>query len=119
MKIKTYDPSSNLINFEDTAQTYLLDSVLAKGALGVKLSLMPGGCSGFEFKWDYIYEYYDGDDITVQQEEGFVFIVDNMSVGMLAGSTVVLEDNGLAGQQLLVKSPNSTGACGCGESIAF
>jgi Fe-S cluster assembly protein SufA/iron-sulfur cluster assembly protein len=120
MEIKSYNPSESLVTFTESAYKYVADMASDKDALGVQLQLKPGGCSGFEFVWDYVYEYYDADpSMRVQKENDFVFVTDNLSVGMLTGSEIDLEDKGIAGSQLIVKSPMASGQCGCGESVAF
>ncbi len=120
MEIKTYNPSESLVSFTESAYKYVSSMASEKDALGVQLLLKPGGCSGFEFVWSYVFEYFDADpSMRVQKENDFVFVTDNMSVSMLTGSEIDLEDKGIAGSQLIVKSPRASGQCGCGESVAF
>jgi len=119
MEVKTYIPSDSILSFTGAGYKYIKEQVQKQNAIGVRLTLKPGGCSGFEYKWDYVFEYYHEEGLLVQQEDDFAFLTDDLSVDMLRGSTVDLMDSGLSGQSLVVKSPNATGQCGCGESVAF
>jgi len=119
MEVQTYTPSDSILSFTGEGYNYIKEQVDNQKAIGVKLTLKPGGCSGFEFVWDYVFEYFQEPSLLVQQEQDFAFLTDDLSVDMLRGSTVDLEDSGLAGKTLVVRSPNATGTCGCGESVAF
>jgi iron-sulfur cluster insertion protein len=118
MNAEIYNPNA-VVGITKTAALYLKEQTQKQDALGIKLSLMPGGCSGFEYKWEYVYEYFEEDSIQVSHYDDFVFVIDLLSKPMLEGSIVDVEDKGLQGFSLIVKSPNAQGSCGCGESVAF
>lgn len=115
--IKTYNPDQVIVT--DAAKKHLLDQIYDKDVLGVSLGLMPGGCSGFEFDWDFVTEYLSQNYFITELDESKVLIIDTLSMPMLKGSTIDLLDEGIKGKSLTVKSPLSNGTCGCGESIHF
>ena len=116
--IKTYNPDQ-AVAVTDAAKKHLLDQIYEKDTLGVSLGLMPGGCSGFEFDWDFVTEYLSQNYHIQHLDDSKVFIIDLISMPMLQGSTIDLLDEGIKGKSLVVTSPQAQGSCGCGESIHF
>jgi iron-sulfur cluster assembly accessory protein len=93
-------------------------SVLATEPEGTKLrvAVNGGGCSGFQ----YVFEMdrtANGDDIVLAKGAATV-LVDEASLGFLAGSTLDFVDD-LIGQSFKISNPNATSSCGCGTSFAM
>jgi iron-sulfur cluster assembly accessory protein len=93
-------------------------SVLASEAEGTKLrvAVNGGGCSGFQ----YVFEMdrsQNEDDIVLSNGAATV-LVDEASLGFLAGSTLDFVDD-LIGQSFKITNPNATSSCGCGTSFAM
>ncbi|WP_417450264.1 iron-sulfur cluster insertion protein ErpA [Kordiimonas sp.] len=84
--------------------------------LKLRLSVSGGGCSGFQYGFDFDEEQKD-DDIVVERE-GVKLLVDNMSLLYLMGSEVDFVED-LVGASFQVKNPNATSSCGCGSSFAI
>jgi len=80
----------------------------------LRLSVEGGGCSGFQYKFD-LTDGPDGDD-TVSETDGVRLVVDPMSLGLIAGSTVDFVES-LGGAAFKVENPNATAGCGCGSSF--
>ena len=98
---------SEIVNLTDSAKEYLK----TVGDPNVFLSINSGGCSGFQYNWDFIDEDKDGkviDDILV---------LDNMAEMFVFGCTVDYIKE-LGGSYLKVINPNAKASCGCGESFA-
>ena len=77
----------------------------------IHLSVLSGGCSVFQYKWDFEESTNEGtlvDDILV---------VDNMAEMFILGCTIDYV-NELGGSYLKVVNPNASAQCGCGESFA-
>lgn len=94
-----------------------LAAQLAKhpGAVAVRLSVQPSGCSGFGYRIDPTDSIREGDRVF---ESGAVRIaVDALSLPYLQGATVDLVQEGLA-RRLRFENPNAVQSCGCGESFA-
>ena len=74
-----------------------------------------GGCSGFQygFKFDKTRE----DDDTVVIRNGVTLLVDPMSVQYLAGAEIDYKES-VEGAQFVIRNPNATTTCGCGNSFS-
>jgi len=117
MSIETYNPNS--ITVTQSGKEYLLQQVEKNDALGVSLSLMPNGCAGFEYNWDFVVTEFYQQDYHIVKLDDKVLLVNNLSFPYLEGSVIKLQDDGIKGISLVVESPKATGSCGCGESVTF
>jgi iron-sulfur cluster assembly accessory protein len=116
--MEVYDPSTvtSSVELTDSAIQHFIN--VAEGKL-VKFGIIGGGCSGFQYHWetyDELQPHMDGDDVTDYGK--FTLYVDNYSLPYLAGTTVDYV-NDLTGSRIEIMNPNTTGGCGCGESIQF
>ncbi|MFQ5678172.1 MAG: iron-sulfur cluster insertion protein ErpA [Gemmatimonadota bacterium] len=82
---------------------------------GLRVSVLPGGCSGFEYGLE-IEETVREDDI-VLTSRGVRLIVDPFSAQYLAGVSIDYHTS-FQGSGFTFDNPNSTGSCGCGSSFA-
>ena len=85
----------------------------AKG--GLRVSVQPGGCSGF--KYSLLIEDQSAEDDTILEHEGFRVFVDPFSAQYLSGVTIDYVSS-MQGSGFTFKNPNSTGGCGCGSSFS-
>ncbi|MBI4162611.1 MAG: iron-sulfur cluster assembly accessory protein [Candidatus Aenigmarchaeota archaeon] len=84
------------------------------GFIGVRVSAVPGGCSGYMYGMDFEKEQKEGD--TVQEFPGLKVFTDSKSIKMLGGMTVDYVD-ALTGSGFKFINPNARGGCGCGKSF--
>ena len=81
---------------------------------GLRMSVLPGGCSGF--KYGLSVEDAPLDDDIVLDASGVRVFVDPFSAQYLNGVEVdyvtTMQSSGFA-----FKNPNATGGCGCGSSF--
>ena len=82
---------------------------------GLRVSVMPGGCSGF--KYGLVIEDKSADDDIVVENDGFKVFVDPFSAQYLSG-TIIDYVSSMQGSGFTFKNPNSTGGCGCGSSFS-
>ena len=82
---------------------------------GLRVSVQPGGCSGF--KYSLLIEDQPADDDAVLTHEGFNVLVDPFSMQYLSGVTIDYVTS-MQGSGFTFKNPNSTGGCGCGSSFS-
>ena len=75
---------------------------------------MPGGCSGFQYKFALV-PSADADDVTIERA-GARVVIDPVSLGFLGGSEIDFVDD-LMGASFKIKNPNATASCGCGTSF--
>jgi len=85
----------------------------AEPGSGLRVKVVPGGCSGFEYAMTFD---RPGDDDEVVEQHGVSVIIDRMSVPYLLGSEFDYEE-GFQGAGFRISNPNSTGSCGCGKSF--
>ena len=85
----------------------------AKG--GLRVSVQPGGCSGFKYGL-LIEDEAAEDDLIVDQGDWRVF-VDPFSAQYLNGVTIDYVSS-MQGSGFTFKNPNATGGCGCGSSFS-
>ena len=100
-----------MISITESAKQYL-DQVRKDDY--VTLGVKGGGCSGFQYIWDFKKNWPDvkwSDPI-----EG-VLVLDPMAEMFVLGCTVDYV-NELGGSYLKIINPNATASCGCGESFA-
>ena len=85
----------------------------AKG--GLRVSVQPGGCSGF--KYGLLIEEQSADDDVIVDQGGFKVFVDPFSAQYLNGVTIDYVTS-MMGSGFTFKNPNATGGCGCGSSFS-
>lgn len=82
---------------------------------GLRVSVQPGGCSGF--KYGLLIEDQPADDDYILAQEGFRMFVDPFSAQYLNQVTIDYVSS-MQGSGFTFKNPNSTGGCGCGSSFS-
>lgn len=81
----------------------------------LRITVDGGGCSGFQYKFDFDTEIKD-DDIVIEQGAAKVAI-DSMSLDFLkSGQLDYVEE--LGGAFFTIRNPNASSTCGCGNSFA-
>jgi len=84
--------------------------------LKLRLTISGGGCSGFQYGFDFDEQQKD-DDIVVERD-GVTMLVDSMSLLYISGAEVDFVED-LVGASFQVKNPNATASCGCGSSFSI
>jgi iron-sulfur cluster assembly accessory protein len=82
----------------------------------LRLSVMGGGCSGFQYKFDV--ENAKADDDVLIERDGVTMLIDPVSLQYLAGSEVDFVDD-LIGASFKVNNPQAKTSCGCGTSFSL
>ncbi len=85
-----------------------------KGAGGLRIAVVGGGCSGFQYDLTLA-------DRAAENDEVYTFgdlpvYVDKMSLLYLKGTTVDFV-NDLRGSGFVFQNPNAHSSCGCGHSF--
>ena len=81
---------------------------------GVRVAVVAGGCSGFEYRLVLEREAKNGDQVL--EQEGFRVFVDEQSMLYLDGTQIDFVESP-TGSGFSFNNPNVTGSCGCGESF--
>jgi iron-sulfur cluster assembly accessory protein len=82
----------------------------------LRLSVLGGGCSGFQYKFDV--ENAKADDDVMIERDGVTMLIDPVSLQYLAGSEVDFVDD-LIGASFKVNNPQAKTSCGCGTSFSL
>ncbi len=82
---------------------------------GLRVSVQPGGCSGF--KYSLLIEDAAADDDMVIEQQGFKVLVDPFSAQYVSGIQIDYVTS-MQGSGFTFKNPNATGGCGCGSSFS-
>jgi len=81
---------------------------------GLRVSVLPGGCSGFKYGLN-IEDAPAADDL-VMEVQGVRVFVDSFSAQYLDGVTIGYHSS-MEGSGFTFENPNATGGCGCGSSF--
>lgn len=82
---------------------------------GLRVRVVPGGCSGFQYSLNIEEESRNG-DFVVDMHNVRLF-VDMFSAQYLNGITIDYTSN-MMGSGFTFENPNATGGCGCGTSFS-
>jgi iron-sulfur cluster assembly accessory protein len=82
----------------------------------LRVSVEGGGCSGFQYKFDF--DRSKTDDDLVLARDGAVVLIDAMSQQYMAGAEIDYVDD-LIGAAFKIKNPVATASCGCGTSFSI
>ena len=101
-----------MLTLTDSAREYLTKTTESERKRFAHLSVLGGGCSGFQYKWDMVDELKDG---TLIED---ILILDKMAEMFVIGCTVDYVKE-FGGAYLKVINPNAKAQCGWGESFAI
>lgn len=82
----------------------------------VRIFVQGGGCSGFSYGFSL--DESASDDDFVIETNNVKILVDAMSAQYLSGSEISYKDN-IDGASFVIKNPNATNTCGCGNSFSI
>lgn len=85
-------------------------------SLMLRLTVSGGGCSGFQYGFDFDTEINDDDHIF--ERDGVKLLVDDVSLDLVTGSVVNFKEE-LLGAYFAVENPMATSSCGCGTSFSI
>jgi len=105
-----------LVALSDAAAAKLRELTLAENnpAIGLRVYVYSGGCSGFRYGM-MLEDQPGAEDITVVSK-GINVYVDQQSTQLLNGSEIDYLDT-LMGAGFTVNNPNAVSGCGCGSSF--
>jgi iron-sulfur cluster assembly accessory protein len=84
-------------------------------SFGLRVAVMGGGCSGFQYALDFEQEARETD--SVMELDGLRVFIDPVSARYLEGVTIDYVF-GMHGAGFKFSNPRATGTCGCGSSFA-
>lgn len=107
------------LTFTDAAVAKVESLMLAKGNLDLKLRIyiVGGGCSGFQYGFAFDDKKANADDIIIRQDP-VTLVVDALSLQYLTNAVIDYTES-LKGAQFKVHNPNAETTCGCGSSFSL
>tara|TARA_Y100000401_G_scaffold103738_1_gene94984 strand:+ start:6497 stop:6829 length:333 start_codon:yes stop_codon:yes gene_type:complete len=82
----------------------------------LRIFVVGGGCSGFEYGFSLELNGKQDDDLEFETN-GIKMVCDYMSMQYLNGAIIGWSST-IAGSNFSIKNPNATATCGCGSSFA-
>jgi iron-sulfur cluster assembly accessory protein len=98
-----------------TAVKQFMADESAGSEAGLRIRVVPGGCSGFQY--DMVIDEAPGEGDDIVQTQGIRVFVDPVSKQYLNGVELDYV-NSMMGSGFTFKNPNATGGCGCGNSFS-
>ena len=98
----------------EEVQKFIAQEQVPVETAGLRVSVLPGGCSGFKYSLN-IEERALEDDV-VHAVNGVRVFVDGFSAQYLTGVTIDYVTS-MQGSGFTFTNPNATGGCGCGTSF--
>jgi len=83
--------------------------------LGLRIVISGGGCSGFNYGFEFATDNYDDDNTF--EKNGIKFIIDPISFNYMKGSTIDYIKEKF-NEQFVINNPNIISNCGCGSSFS-
>jgi iron-sulfur cluster assembly accessory protein len=106
-----------ILTVTENAATRIRHLLADQGERAVfRLSVLGGGCSGFQYDFS-VADEATGDDLIIERD-GARVAVDPISLPLVSGSVLDFVDE-LMGQSFKVKNPHATASCGCGTSFSI
>jgi iron-sulfur cluster insertion protein len=87
-----------------------------KPDLKLRVAVLGGGCSGFQYEFSFADALETGD--VLFERDGVGVIVDETSLELLDGSAIDYAEE-LIGASFQIKNPNAKSSCGCGTSFSL
>jgi len=117
-EISTSSSRENTVPFSLTQAAASRISVLleAEEKPYFRVSVDGGGCSGFQYKFDFDTQKQP-EDLELRQY-GVAVLVDDLSLGFLGDAQLDYVEE-LVGSYFKVENPNATASCGCGTSFSI
>ena len=109
-------PTTTVVSLTDAAVGKLLELTKEETnpAIGLRVYVYSGGCSGF--RYGMMLEDAPTTEDRILEANGVKVYVDGKSVDLLQGSQIDYVDT-LMGAGFTVNNPNAVSGCGCGSSF--
>jgi iron-sulfur cluster assembly protein len=99
----------------EKAMQFVAEENLSLEVAGLRVAVLPGGCSGFQYGLNLEEEPREDDEVI--ESEGVRLFVDPFSAQYLKG-TLIGYASSFQGSGFTFSNPNAAGGCGCGSSFA-
>ena len=108
--------NNNNISLSDNAVSKIKELVTTESFKKLRISVDGGGCSGFQYKYDFVMSENPGDIIL--ERDGVIVLIDTISAEFMKNAVIDYIET-LGSSEFLIKNPNATSKCGCGNSFSI
>ena len=106
-----------MIHLTDTAQDKIIEHCREARVIGLRMEVVSGGCSGYQYKFSLsALTAEDEDKDVIVGAAGAALFIDKESAEMVDGSTIDYVKD-IMSEEFVVDNPNSP-CCGCGKSFS-
>ncbi len=120
--MSTDNPSGILFSVNAANKVAELISEEDDKELNLRVSIIGGGCSGFQYTFSFDKTINEDDTIIEQQcsngMEPVKLLVDSMSYQYLHDAEIDYRQS-IQGEQFVIRNPNAKTTCGCGSSFSI
>ena len=107
------------VEITTAAAKHIVKMIERDAKKNIILSIVPGGCNGFEYKWEVTNESLDQDgDVGIRLRSENILYLSKATAEKMYASIISIKEEGLS-KKLEILNPNVAYACGCGESVNF
>lgn len=107
------------VEITTAAVAHLIKMIQRDGKKNIILDIVPGGCNGFEYKWEITDKSLEEDgDVGIRLSSENILYLSKGTAAKMYASIISIKDDGLS-KKLDILNPNVAHACGCGESVNF
>ena len=99
----------------EQVRNFMSAEQVSEETAGLRVSVLPGGCSGFKYGLNIEEQPLD-DDIILEQA-GLRLFIDAFSAQYLEGTRIDYTSN-INGSGFTFENPSASGGCGCGSSFS-
>ena len=110
------EQTAQVFSISDSASKRIAFLLEAEQKPFFRVAVDGGGCSGFQYKFDFDTDKTDDD--LVFSTKGITVLVDDMSISFLEHAELDYVEE-LVGSYFVVNNPNATANCGCGTSFSI
>ncbi|MEQ9115833.1 MAG: iron-sulfur cluster assembly accessory protein [Rickettsiales bacterium] len=82
----------------------------------LRISVIGGGCSGFQYKYEFVAST-DKDDLVIHKDKATV-VIDQTSADLINNSEINYVQT-LGFEHFEIRNPNAASKCGCGNSFSI
>ena len=106
----------NKIEITEIAQNYIANLIKEDKSNYFRITVLGGGCSGFQYKFDF--DNIKNDEDILFKTNKISVLIDKISLGLINGSRIDYV-NELIGSSFKVTNPKASSSCGCGTSFSI
>tara|TARA_B100000686_G_C16666061_1_gene903656 strand:- start:422 stop:748 length:327 start_codon:yes stop_codon:yes gene_type:complete len=104
------------IEITENAQNHIADIIKKDNAKYFRITVLGGGCAGFQYKFN-IDKIKNDDDILFDTQK-ISLIIDSTSLDLIKGSKIDYVKE-LIGSSFKITNPQASSSCGCGTSFSM